>query len=406
MSVYRSAFSSPIFRIYFPSSCLATLGSWVVRFLLGWLAWTLSQSAFFVGCVACALLVPTFILSPWFGVLADRINTRTGLLTTTALQGIVATMAALVTYLDLMNQSLLLAFALCFGSIIAAHTPIRLAFIPFLVERNALPSAIGLSAVAFNTSRIIGPAAGAALLATTSIAATFLMGAFLTIVAHALLWRVRVDTRLSGDQNSAGSFWVQLVAAFTYLLEAANIRWIFFLTMVSGLLGRSALELLPAISGAILDGGASTLALLTAMAGVGSVIGGLLVSRQASRLDRIYDIVRVALGIAALTLLTLALWNNTLWAGAGVCLVSCCTTIVGTGCQSLVQLMVAVNFRGRVMSLWTVVGMGTPAIGALIAGTAADHFGFPLVLAFPAVGAVVVLVLSAQIRRSFRLGNN
>ncbi|MEM6605662.1 MAG: MFS transporter, partial [Pseudomonadota bacterium] len=89
-----------------------------------------------------------------------------------------------------------------------------------------------------------------------------------------------------------------------------------------------------------------------------------------------------------------------------VCLVSCCTTIVGTGCQSLVQLMVAVNFRGRVMSLWTVVGMGTPAIGALIAGTAADHFGFPLVLAFPAVGAVVVLVLSAQIRRSFRLGNN
>ena len=68
--------------------------------------------------------------------------------------------------------------------------------------------------------------------------------------------------------------------------------------------------------------------------------------------------------------------------------------MAGTGSQALAQLTVDEAFRGRVLSLWTVIAMGAPALGGLLMGVAADRLGFPLVLAaFGGAGAVVALLL-------------
>ena len=51
-SAHRSAFASPEYRHYFPAAIFSTLGSWTLRFLLGWSAWDLTESATWVGVVA------------------------------------------------------------------------------------------------------------------------------------------------------------------------------------------------------------------------------------------------------------------------------------------------------------------------------------------------------------------
>lgn len=398
---HRSAFSQRLYRIYFPTSCLSTLAAWVLRFLFGWVAWELTGSAFWVGTIAGLMLVPTFLLSPLFGIVADRMNPRNGLLVTMALQGVVAGLAAAVAATGYLDLTTLAALAVAFGAVTAAHTPIRLALLPRLVARGALPSAIGYSAIIFNSSRIIGPAVGAACLQVASIEFTFSASAFIFLLATINLARVTGTERVISTAHR-GSFRQQLLAGLRYVGNDSSIRLVFALTLLSGALGRTAIELLPAISGQLLQGDAATLATLTAAAGGGSIVGGLIVSRQSGRLQRLLHLVIAGLSLAAVTLLTVTLWRSSLVAAAAIAVVSLCTTMIGTGCQALSQLMVSEDYRGRVMSLWVVVSMGTPALGAVLIGGLADRFAFPLAFALP---SSIALILAAAVYRRIRGGS-
>ena len=335
------------------------------------------------------MLLPTFLLSPIFGITADRINPRNGLVCTIGLSGIMAAVGGAISAMDAFTLQPLLVMSVVFGAITSAHTPIRLAFVPQLVERAALPSAIGYSAMIFNTSRIIGPAVGAWLLVATSLTTAFMVGAVLCLVSSALLLRVKGTEPKA--KRSDESITAQLLGGLQYLRGASDIKTIFALTLTSGFLGRTAIELLPAISGRVLEGDSATLATLTAGAGAGSIIGGLVVSRQAGHPAKLFRLVITALVVVSGVLLTTAVWDSLSVAVTAVVLISLGTTMVGTGSQAITQLILAEEFRGRVMSLWSVVAMGTPAVAAMLLGALADAKGFALAFAASALPALLVI---------------
>jgi MFS family permease len=388
----QSAFSDDGFRRYFPSSCLSTLGSWTVRFLVGWSAWELSGSAFWVGVVAALMLAPTFLLSPLFGILAERINARNGIMVTLAAHALLAAAAAVIDGLGLLTLTPLLVLATALGAATAAHTPIRLALIPRLVGREALPGAIGVSAMTFNTARILGPAAGAWLIAHFSVTVAYAVGALLFAVALPVLATLRGIS--APPPRERGTMGVQLREGLGYTRAHPGIRLIFGFTLINGLLGRTLIELLPALSGQLLGGNASTLATLTACAGAGSIAGGLVISRQSGREARLLGLVAAALGCGALALLSAPFLRGLGPVCGLVALISLITTMAGTGSQALAQLTVDEGFRGRVLSLWTVLAMGAPALGGLVMGAAADRLGFPAVLTlFGLAGLLAVTLL-------------
>ena len=264
------------------------------------------------------------------------------------------------------------------GSVTAAHQPLRLALIPRLVERDALPSAIGISAITFNLSRILGPAAAGWLLLHASPATAFACAAALFAGALSALLRVH-SIGIAGDAGQ-GSVLAQLAEGLRFARDHPTIRLILAVTLVNGLLGRTVIELLPALSGKLLDGAATTLALLTACAGAGSVLGGFLLTRHRSDEAALLHMMLYSLLGATLVLLPLH-WANGLWAIAGIALLlSMATTMAGAGSQALAQLTVSDQYRGRVLSIWTVFTMGAPAIGSLVMGALADLFGFVAVV--------------------------
>ena len=128
----------------------------MLRFLLGWSAWDLTASASWVGITAALMLAPALLLSPWFGILSDRINPRYGLVASMLVHGIIALGGAAALWANAFGIPVLLALALAMGVVTSGHSPMRLALIPLLVERAALPSAVGLSATTFNIARILG----------------------------------------------------------------------------------------------------------------------------------------------------------------------------------------------------------------------------------------------------------
>ena len=388
---HRSAFASPEFRRYFPAAIFSTLGSWILRFLLGWSAWDLTHSATWVGIVAGLMLAPALVLSPLFGIVSDRINPRNGLLLTLGLHAALAGVAGLAVVSGLFALPVLLALSIALGIASSAQTPVRLALIPALVPRISLPSAIGYSAITFNTSRILGPALGAWLIQWSSPAAAYFCAAGL--MAGGLPFLLGVSGRQREDTPVARSgFFDQLRDGFRYTRSHPSIRLIFSFTLINALLGRTVMELLPALSGVLLHGDSSTLATLTAAAGAGSILGGVVVSRQGSEESRLVSLMIACLAAGAFLVAALGWSTQLITFACLIGLLSTATTIVGTSSQALAQLQVDDEYRGRVLSLWTMLAMGAPAVGALSMGVLADQFAFPLVLLAFALMALIALV--------------
>ncbi|MEM1112827.1 MAG: MFS transporter [Pseudomonadota bacterium] len=392
-AAHRSAFASSQYRRFFPAASFSTLGGWALRFLLGWSAWDLTGSATWVGAVAGLMLAPALLLAPFFGIVSDRINPRNGLLITTCIHALIAGLAASAEAAGRFDLSILLLLATALGVATSAQTPLRLSLLPLLVPRESLPSAIGYSATVFNVSRILGPALGAWLLQIGSPALAYLGAALLTLCAPVFLAFITGRARDAGA-TSAGGFRQELRAGLVYARSHAFIRLVFAFTLVNALLGRTVIELLPALSGKLLAGDSTTLATLTASAGIGAILGGLIVSRQGGSEHRLYQLLRWGLAIGAVLVALLGFSADLPSIAVIVGAISLITTMAGTTSQALAQLLVDDNYRGRVLSLWTVIAMGAPALGALAMGALADRFTFlPVLIAFggAALAAIVAL---------------
>ena len=72
-------------------------------------------------------------------------------------------------------------------------------------------------------------------------------------------------------------------------------------------------------------------------------------------------------------------------------------TVNGASTQTLMQNAVESSVRGRVMSLYGVIFRGTPALGALIMGSASEVVGLPAV--FIAGGALSLVAFAWLWRR-------
>ncbi|MEH6551608.1 MAG: MFS transporter [Pseudomonadales bacterium] len=384
---HRSAFSSADYRRYFPAGVFSTLGSWTLRFLLGWSAWELTHSATWVGVTAACMLAPALLLSPLFGIVSDRINPRNGLLLTVGLHVSLSCVAAFAAFKGIFTLQALLVLSIALGIATSAHTPFRLAFLPSLVPRQSLASAIGYSAITFNTSRILGPAFGAWLILAGSPAIAYTAAALLMLGALPFLI-ITPGKRRDKALLSTESFFHQLRDGLAYTRTHDSIRLVFCFTLINALLGRTVLELLPAFSGKLLAGDSATLATLTASAGMGSIIGGVVVSRQRSSEKNLLQMIAYSLAAGSVIVAALGLPVGLTTAAIFIGTISLITTIVGASSQALAQLMVEDQYRGRVLSLWTMLSMGFPAAGAMLMGWIADYYSFPVALIIFSVSAL------------------
>ena len=127
---------------------------------MGWLAWVLTGSPSFVGLVAFLNFVPTLIVSPLFGVVADRIDVRVGSMVSYTFAGILSGVFAWICLADALTPFLLAGFSLLSGVISSANHPMRMSLTPRLAPKEHLASVVALTSLNFNLSRLMGPAIG------------------------------------------------------------------------------------------------------------------------------------------------------------------------------------------------------------------------------------------------------
>ncbi len=369
----ESALNSSSFRIYLGGNVFSVLGIWVQRLALGWQAWELSQSALVVGLVAAAQFMPTIVITPLFGVVVDRISPRIGSIVMHVILTIIAFVLAGLTFAGMMTSEWLLALALANGVANSAYAPIRLALIPELVTRGQFPSAAAITATVFNLSRFVGPGVGGAIVALYGLGYAYLINAITYVPVIFALMSIHTGPRETDDAGPS-NYLGQLAEGFRYTLEHPVILQLILMTGISNFFGRGLLELMPAFAALIFAGGSSELAALMSAIGVGAICASLLLTQpfvQARlRTAAFVGVVGVGLSIGLFSTVSV------LPAGVAVAaLLGFFASLVSISSQTEVQLLVENRLRGRVMSLWTLVIMGAPAIGSVLGGTLAGQFG-------------------------------
>ena len=371
----NSALRNRNFLIYLAGSTVSLHGLWIYRVALGWDAWQLSGSELWVGIVAFTQFAPAVVFGPLFGVLADRFDRRKASILINT--GSVLNMLVLssLTYLGHVDIGVLAATSLVQGVLDGAHTPVRMTLVPSIVSREQLHSAIASNSIAFNVSRFVGPAIAGFIIATWGVGTAFAVNGvtYLAIVAAVMIIRLNPGTRRT---KPPGDVWSELLEGVRYVLSHQTIRSLLITVAVASVFGRGALEMLPAFADKVFNGGASALAILTSAVGAGSIMTGLVLSRNSVWLNK--KVVRIAVIAAGLLIVVFAASDKFWLAVPLITLLGVILSLVGVGSQILIQSLVDDEVRGRVSSLWGMIAFGGTAIGSLVVGLGSTMFGLQL----------------------------
>ncbi len=389
----NSALRNRNFLIYLSGSTVSLHGLWIYRVALGWYAWQLSGSELWVGIVAFTQFAPAVIFGPLFGVLADRFDRRKASMLINTASVINMFVLSSLTFLGKVDIGVLVATSLVQGILDGAHTPVRMSLVPSIVNREQLHSAIASNSIAFNVSRFVGPAIAGLIIATWGVGAAFAVNSvtYLAIVGAVMLIQLNPGSQRS---KQPGDVWSELLDGVRYVLGHQTIRSLLITVAVASVFGRGALEMLPAFADSVFKGGASVLAILTSAVGAGSIVTGLVLSRNAEWLNK--KMVRGAVVAAGLLIVVFG-GSDKFWLAVPVMtLLGVILSLVGVGSQILIQTLVDEEVRGRVSSLWGMIAFGGTAIGSLVVGSGSAIFGLQLTVVVTGLLCAAVALLSAD----------
>lgn len=360
------------YRLFFAGQALTVIGLWMQVTAQQWLMYRLTDSAFAVAVLAAAQTGPGLVVGPFAGALADRHSRRRLIMLMQALALIPAFALALLTLSGWIDPVQIVLLALASGVLRAAEIPVRQSFVPELVERESLPNAIALNSALFNSARVVGPALAGAVMLVASEGWCFLVNAVSFLGPIAALSAMRLPAPPS-QPRARRSMLSDVLEGVRYVSGEPFVR-----TLLAGLAVASACGsytiLLPGFARDVLGGASGTFSALTSAVGAGSIATALaLASRQGTAgLERITGIGYALLGIA---ILLLSLATSVALALPLAVLIGIGTMALFTSTNTLLQLGVPDQLRGRVMSLHSALFLGVTPLGSLAAGQVADAFG-------------------------------
>jgi MFS family permease len=377
------------FQLYFGGQLISVAGTWMQIVAQGWLVYQISHSELTLGIVAFAAAIPSLLVSPWGGVIVDRVPKRDLLVITQASAMVLAFILAILAFTNVAQVWHIVILAAGLGLVNAFDGPARQAFVVEMVGREDLPNAIALNSMMFNGARVIGPAIGGVLLATVGTAWCFLINGltFLAVIAGLLLMQLPPHT----IQRHVESSWKQLKSGLRYAFANTELFALLMLALIFSVFGISYNTLLPAFADQVLHAGAVGYGVINAASGFGAVTGAFIMATYGDRGQRgrwlrwanlTFPIVLFAFAFTSSLPLSLVL---AYLLGVGFMLEF---TIINT----LLQTHVADEMRGRILSLYTLTFFGFAPFGNLAIGNLAEIWGMSFTIGLSAIFALALAV--------------
>jgi len=388
-----ASLSVPNYRRYFTGQVVSISGNWMQIVAEMWLVVQLTGSGLSVGLTAALQFLPLLLFGAWGGLLADRLPKLRLLKVTQALMAAPALALWGLTMAGDIQVWMVYALVLARGSVLAIDNPARQAFVMELVGPSRIVNAVALNSVIVHCSRIAGPAAAGTVIALLGVGPCFLLNALSFVAMLVALYRIDRAALLTAKPAVRARGDLRLALAH---VRATPELWIPLGAMVLvGWLSFNFQVLMPLLASDTWHGTATTYALMTSAMALGSVGGALLAGGHGRVSPRL--IVGAAAAFGVFELLAAAAPSLPLQILTLIPLGAVSVTFAA-GVNSSLQLAAAPALRGRVMSLYSVVFLGSTPIGAPLVGWLAE-------VASPraglALGGAAALVAAAGARAAY-----
>lgn len=380
------------FRIYYISTTLSNIGTWVQRIAQNWLVLELTNNALWLGIVVALQSAPS-LFAFYGGTLADRIS-KPKLLAITSFSGFI--WAGLLGFLVVTNHVqlwhvLLIAFGL--GVTAAIDGPVRHAFLPELVPQDDVANSVALNSVNFNTARLIGPALSGFMIEAFDTGPAFLLNAisFLAVVLAVLMLDRKELYRKAPRADAVFSEALRYIRARPDLLAFMLIIFFFATFGVNP-------ELFSAIMATKEFGlQAGEFGLLGSVIALGSLTATVFATKREHG-PGLRRVIKFAIFTGFALILSAFMPTYLLYAmalpiyGFGML-----TTAVAA--NTTIQFATAAEVRGRVFGLYLAVWLGFSPGSAPLLGWITEHFGARIAVAF---GGVIVILGVATVAWIYR----
>jgi MFS family permease len=367
---------SPPFRRLWIGTSVSSLGGAMTGFAIVLQTYDLTHSSFAVGAIGLVQAIPALVIGLFGGSFADAVDRRRLVLATSGCLTAISAVFAVQAFLSLRQLWLLYALAAAAATAASLDGPARRTFLPRLLPAERIPAGVALNQISFYVSFLAGPVLAGAVTAAGGLRLCYLIDA---LSFGASLYSVARLPAMPPEDGQARPGFRAAAEGLRYIRRQRVLTAAFLADIDATVFGMP-VALFPALNAERFGGSPQTLGLLNAALAAGGLLGSAL-SGPAARVSR----------KALAMLFTVAIWGaaiagfgfaRTLWlallllvlAGA-----SDTTSVIFRG--SIVQATTPDRFRGRVMAVDYVVGVGVPRLGNFEAGAVAS-------LTSPAISAV------------------
>jgi len=375
------------YRLWFGGALVANTGTWMQRVAQDWLVLTQlsDNSGLALGIVTGLQFLPTLALSPWAGVLADRLDRRRLLMVTQGGMGLLAAgLGALVLggHAQLWHVYL---FALVLGVVAAFDSPARQTFVAEMVPPERLSNAVGLNSASFNAARMIGPGVAGLLIAWIGTGWVFMVNAvsFGATILALVAMRTSELRPMPTMERARG----QIREGIAYVRGRSDIVVILVVMSVVSAFGLNFQMTSALMARTVFDKGAGEYGLLGSVLAIGSLSGALLAARREQPRVRLVIGSAFAFGVAAGVMALMPTYTTFALACIPVGLAS---LTMMTAANAAVQISTDPAVRGRVMSLYMMVLLGATPIGSPMIGWVGETFGARWSIGVGAIASILV----------------
>jgi MFS family permease len=396
-TVGRQTFSSlanPNYRRYTRGQAVSLAGTWMQSIAQSWLVLELTGSATALGTVIALQTLPTLVLGPYAGVVADRMDKRRLMIGLQAMMGVLALALGLLTITGVVALWQVYVLAVLLGLNNCFENPARQSFVLEMVGPDDLRNAVSLNSVMVNVARVVGPAIAGIVISLGGIGLCFLLNAasFVAVVVSLM----RLDTAALQPSIPTHRGPGQLRDGLAYVRRTPALAVPLLMMALVGCLAYEFQVVLPVVAQQTFAGDARTYGFLTAAMGLGAVVGGLYVAAWGRTGMPALVVAGALFGLA---MLGTAVAPNLPVALVGMALIGAFSVAFLSTGNSTLQLASDPQMRGRVMALWAVAFLGSTPIGGPIAGVVVEHFGGRAGLVLGAVACLVAAAAGAIVAR-------